>query len=134
MFNALSPRNRLWVATGLVLGLAAMGWLGRMPVSQAARWGLGALALAGVGMGWWCRRSLGPRFVLPERLRIVSRAGLSQRCGLALVEVDGKRFLVAFGDSFAELHETPLEQRGQGPSRDKLSRRRSSTVPKGVLQ
>ncbi|ADO74086.1 flagellar biosynthetic protein FliO [Stigmatella aurantiaca] len=134
MFTSLSLRNRLLMATGLVLGLAMMGWLGRMPAAQASRWGLWALALVGVGIGWVCRRSLGPRFVLPERLRIISRAGLSQRCGLALVEVEGKRFLVAFGDSFAELHETPLGEGGPRPARDRVSRRRASASPKGLLQ
>ena len=39
-------------------------------------------------------------------MRVVSRTGLSQRCGLALVEVEGSQYLVAFGDSFAEIRRT----------------------------
>jgi hypothetical protein len=44
-------------------------------------------------------------------LRVVSRAGLSQRCGIALVEADGHSFLVAFGDSFAEIQKAPASKR-----------------------
>jgi flagellar protein FliO/FliZ len=125
MFSSLSPRKRLLWAAALILGLAGVGLLGRMPGAEAARWGLGALVLTGLAIGWMRRKSLGPRFLLPERLRVVSRAGLSPRCGLALVEVDGQRFLVAFGDSFAEVHETP---------RTTGQRRPSSRGSKGVLQ
>lgn len=107
MLASLSPRARLLLAGGLVLGLAALAPLGGLSAASAARWLLGAAALA--GFGWWMRRrgSMGPRFALPERLRVISRTGLSPRCGLALVELDGRSFLVAFGDSFAEIREAP---------------------------
>lgn len=134
MVTSLSLRNRLLWAAVLVVGLAGVGLLGRMPGAEAARWGLAAVALTGLGIGWMRRKSLGPRFLPPERLRVVSRAGLSPRCGVALVEVDGQSFLVAFGDSFAEVHETPLTKAGRHLSRHGLSRRRAFTVPKGVLQ
>jgi hypothetical protein len=71
--------------------------------------------------------------VLPERLKVVSRAGLSQRCGIALVEADGRSFLVAFGDSFAEIHEPLLSKHVPGRAR-RLSLRRASMHPKGGLQ
>jgi hypothetical protein len=117
MLASLSPRKRLLLASGLILGLAALAPLGGLSGAGAARWLLGAVALAGLG-GWlWRRGSASPRFTLPERLKVVSRAGLSQRCGIALVEVDGRGFLVAFGDSFAEIRPAP--------------RRRASVQPKG---
>jgi hypothetical protein len=72
--------------------------------------------------------------VLPERLKVVSRAGLSQRCGLVLVEADGRSFLVAFGDSFAEIHEAPASQRLLGPPRRLSPRRRASMQLKRSLQ
>ena len=102
----LSPRSRLLVAGALVLGLAALGPFGGVSMTSAARWLLGAVALG--GLGWWLRQrgAAGPGLPALERMRVISRTGLSPRCGLALVEVDGRGFLVAFGDSFAEIRET----------------------------
>jgi flagellar protein FliO/FliZ len=111
MLESLSPRKRLLLASGLILGLAALAPLGGLSPPGAARWLLGAVVLAGLGGWWWRRGATGHRFALPERLKIVSRAGLSQRSGIALVEADGRSFLVAFGDSFAEIHEAPVSQR-----------------------
>lgn len=124
MLASLSPRTRLLLAGGLVLGLAALAPLGGFSAASTARWLLGAAALA--GFGWWLRRqgAVGARFALPERLQVVSRAGLSQRCGLALVEVDGRSYLVAFGDSFAEIRE----------ARRPSSRRRALSVQKEVAR
>jgi flagellar protein FliO/FliZ len=104
LLDSASPRNKVLLAGGLLLGLAALAPLGGMSVTSLARGLLGALALA--GLGWWLMRQGGAesRFARTERMRVVSRAGLSPRCGLALVEVEGRRYLVAFGDSFAELH------------------------------
>jgi hypothetical protein len=134
MFASLSPRQRLLLASGLILGLAALAPLGGLSAADAARWLLGAVALSGLGWWLWRRGGAGPRFVLPERLKVVSRAGLSQRCGLALVEADGRSFLVAFGDAFAEIHEAPVSQRGPGQPRRLSSRRRASMQPKRSLQ
>jgi flagellar biogenesis protein FliO len=106
LFDSMSPRNKLLLALGLVLGLAALAPLGGIPAAVMARGLLGAAAL--VGLGWWLvrRGRADVRFALTERMRVVSRTGLSQRCGLALVEVEGSRYLVAFGDSFAEIRRT----------------------------
>ncbi|WP_375767102.1 flagellar biosynthetic protein FliO [Archangium gephyra] len=103
VFDAMSPRNKLLLALGLVLGLSALAPLGGVSAAVLARGLLGAAALA--GLGWWLvrRRRSDVRFALTERMRVVSRTGLSQRCGLALVEVEGSQYLVAFGDSFAEI-------------------------------
>jgi len=103
LMDSASPRTKVLLAGGLLLGLAALAPLGGMSATSLARGLLGAIALA--GLGWWLMRQgrAESRFTRTERLRVVSRTGLSQRCGLALVEVEGRRYLVAFGDSFAEL-------------------------------
>ena len=107
MFTSLSVRHRLLLASGLILVLAALASWGGLSASGSARWLLGAVMLGGFGW-WWSRRGpRGPRFALPERLQVISRAGLSQRCGIALVEADGRSFLVAYGDSFAEIRAAP---------------------------
>jgi hypothetical protein len=125
--DSLSPRARLLLAGALTLGLAALAPLGGLSMTSAARTLLGAAALG--GLGWWLRRrgTAGPRFALPERLTVVSRAGLSQRCGVALVEVDGQGFLVAYGDSFAEIRDTRalIPERAFAQARRPPPRRRS---------
>jgi hypothetical protein len=123
LIDSASPRTRLLLAGGLVLGLATLAPLGGMSATAVARGLLGAMAL--VGLGWWflLRSHTESRFALSERMRVVSRTGLSQRCGLALVEVEGSRYLVAFGDSFAEI------RRARGPVRVKTRTRRRVVVP-----
>jgi flagellar biogenesis protein FliO len=123
LFDSASPRNKLLLAGGLVLGLAVLAPLGGTSVTSVARGLLGAAALA--GLGWWLvrRGRAGSRFALTERMRVVSRTGLSQRCGLALVEVEGSQYLVAFGDSFAEIH------RARSPVRVKTRSRRRAEAP-----
>ena len=122
VFDAVSPRNKLLLALGLVLGLSALAPLGGVSAAVLARGLLGAAALA--GLGWWLvrRRGADVRFALTERMRVVSRTGLSQRCGLALVEVEGSQYLVAFGDSFAEI------RRAQAPVRVKSRSRRRAVA------
>lgn len=135
-FSSLSPRSRLLAAGGLVLGLAALGPLGGLSMTSAARWVLGAVALG--GLGWWLRRrgATSPGAPSIERMRVVSRVGLSPRCGLALVEVDGRSLLVAFGDSFAEIRETQepesLFARTLAQARRPMPRRRAPGRAKGV--
>ncbi len=131
MLASLSPRQRLLIASGLILCLAAVAPLGGLSASGAARWLLGLVALAGLGWWLWRRSPAGPRFSLPERLKVVSRAGLSQRCGIALVEADGRSFLVAFGDSFAEIHDAPVSRRALSQARRPAPRRRASSQQKG---
>jgi hypothetical protein len=105
---SVTPRTKMLLAGGLLLSLAALAPLGGLSVTTVARGLLGALALAGLG-GWLrLRGRVAPGFVLPERLRVVSRTGLSPRCGLALVQVDGSHYLVAYGDSFAEIRRTEV--------------------------
>ncbi|MFP2962748.1 flagellar biosynthetic protein FliO [Myxococcus sp. 1LA] len=105
-----SPRSRLLLAGALVLGLSVLGPVAGASSTVAARWLLGGVALA--VLGWWLLWRGGGATGAPEapRLNVVSRAGLSQRCGVALVEVDGRSYLVAFGDAFAEIRETSAEE------------------------
>jgi flagellar protein FliO/FliZ len=134
MLASLSPRRRVLLAGGLILGLAALAPLGSVSASGIARWLLGAVALGGIGWWLWRRSAAGPRFSLPERLKVVSRAGLSQRCGIALVEADGHIFLVAFGDSFAEIHEAPAPRHVPVQARQPALRRRALAHPRGAAR
>ncbi|WP_224365298.1 MFS transporter [Hyalangium versicolor] len=134
MLASLSPQKRLLIASGLILGLAVVAPLGGLSSSGAARWLLGAGVLVGLGAWLWSRGAAGPRFTLPERLRVVSRAGLSQRCGLALVEMDGRSFLVAFGDSFAEIHPAPALRPALAQARGSGLRRRGPQRLRGAVR
>lgn len=116
-FSSLSPRARLLLALGLLLGLAGWAQGSGASVTTWARTLCGALALVCLG-AWWLRREReGSRFPLAEPLRVVSRAGLSPRCGVALVEVEGRRHLVVFGDSFAEIRPVRVPPNGSFRSR-----------------
>ncbi len=101
--NALrSPRNKLLVAAaalGAVLLLGALSQAGAVP----GRWLLAVAALPAIAVLW--KKKGGVATGEEPRLRVLARTGLSQRCGLALVEADGRTVLVAFGDGFAELLE-----------------------------
>ena len=77
-------------------GGAALGPALKMALALA-----GACALAFVVLRALSRRS--SRCGTESPLRVVSRASLSQRNGVALLEADGRRYLVAFGDGFATL-------------------------------
>ncbi|WP_208721136.1 hypothetical protein [Corallococcus aberystwythensis] len=108
LLSSFSPRGRLLFASALLLGLATLAPLGGLSLVGTSRLLIGSMALA--GLGWVLlhkgRAAGSADAAAPEPLRIVSRTGLSQRCGLALVEADGRRYLVAYGDAFAEIHET----------------------------
>ncbi|SET45081.1 Flagellar biosynthesis protein, FliO [Myxococcus fulvus] len=111
---SFSPRARVQVATLLVLALALLGPMGGMSMVSVARGVLLVGALGGLGWWWWRRGARGTSAASLERLKVVSRAGLSPRCGLALVEVEGRDFLVTFGDAFAHVHALP-ERRQAAP-------------------
>ncbi|NOK11491.1 flagellar biosynthetic protein FliO [Corallococcus exercitus] len=113
LLSSFSPRGRLLLASALLVGLATLAPLGGLSLVGTSRLLIGSMALA--GLGWVLLRKGGVAgsadAAAPEPLSIVSRTGLSQRCGLALVEVEGRRYLVAYGDTFAEIHEaraTPM--------------------------
>nr|WP_253899648.1 hypothetical protein [Corallococcus carmarthensis] len=108
LLSSFSPRGRLLFASALLVGLATLAPLGGLSLVGTSRLLIGSMALA--GLGWVLLRKGGTAgsadAAALEPLSIVSRTGLSQRCGLALVEADGRRYLVAYGDTFAEIHET----------------------------
>lgn len=99
-----SPKYKLYLAGGglvLLLALApGAGW----NAGSVARWLLAAVCV--VGLGVWLARARRAGAASPEaapRLQVVARTGLTARTGLALVEADGRSFLVAYGDGFAEV-------------------------------
>lgn len=98
----MSPRSKLIVAAAALVLLLVLVAAQGLSTTAAAR-ALLTLAALG-GLGWWWFRGVKPKkFQLAPRLSVVSRAGLSQRTGLALIEVDGRSFLVVHGDGYAEI-------------------------------
>lgn len=107
LVSSFSPRGRLLCAAALLVGLATLAPLGGLSWVGVSRLLVGSMALA--GLAWVLfRKGSGAgdaRAPRVEPLSIVSRTGLSQRCGLALVQVEGRHYLVAYGDTFAEIRE-----------------------------
>lgn len=104
--KTLTPRARLLAAAAMLALLPLVAAAQGLSFSAIARL---ALALAAVaGLAWWFLRARGrgARFQLPPRMSVVTRVGLSQRSGLALVDVDGESFLVVHGDGFARIRKT----------------------------
>lgn len=99
-----SPRSKLLLISALIAVLAFAAHASGAGAASVARLLLALLAVAG-GIVWWQRRQRAPASLpLAHRLQVLDRTGLSQRCALALVRVDGGEFLVAYGDGFAEIH------------------------------
>ena len=115
------PRAKLLVATVLVLLLSLAAPRGGLSVVGLAR-GLLALALLG-GAGWRLARGRSSRraFRLHEPLEVLSRQGLSPRCAVALLQADGERFLVTYGDGFAQVQPVAPRKRIGSRSRSKSS-------------
>lgn len=112
--NLQSPRNKLFLAAALLILLGGASFASGFSMSAAARFVL--ILCAGTAVIVWTRKQHGrARFALPERLQVLSRTGLSPRCGLALVEADGKSFLVAYGDGFAVIQSTRGAKRAVKP-------------------
>lgn len=108
-----SPRNKLIAAAIAVLILALLAPLKGASAANLARALLGAAAIAGLFL--WLVRQKKAAFTVQAapRLRVLARTGLSQRCGMALVEADGDNYLVVFGDGFAELQQAKLTRPAQ---------------------
>ncbi len=84
------------------LALVQAGW----SFAALARVLLGAGSV--LGLAWWGLRSSQPAgFRAAPRLVVLQRVGLSARTGLALIEVDGRPFVVVHGDGFARLRPAP---------------------------
>ncbi len=98
-----APRTKLLGAAALVLVLALAAPRSGLSVVGLARVVLALLLLGGAG--WWLLRgrTRRPAFRLREPLQVLARQGLSPRCGVALLDADGQRFLVAYGEGFAQV-------------------------------
>lgn len=79
-----------------------------------SRWLLGGAAVAGFGL-WLRREGSGASVPAVPPLRVAGRAGLGPRCGVALVQAEGRSFLVTHGDGFANVHPLPVEARWTPP-------------------
>lgn len=103
-----SPKGKLLLAALLLISLSAAASLGGMSAASTSRWALGAVAV-GASLWWTTRsRTTGAGQVAQARLSVIGRAGLSQRCGVALVEADGRAYLVVHGEGYAEVCEAKV--------------------------
>ncbi len=120
----ISPRGKVIAAAVALVALVTMATFTGASAPAVARAVLTVGALAGIG--WWWVRAAKParKFQMAPRLSVVSKAGLSQRTGLALVEVDGRAFLVVHGDGYAEICSTTQ------PKASTKARRATDSHPK----
>ncbi|HLT28604.1 MAG TPA: hypothetical protein VK013_01075 [Myxococcaceae bacterium] len=104
-----SPQGRLLLSGALLAGLVLTA------IARQQGWGGSGVWIAVAclaGAGWlWKQGSLG-RPGTPEEipLEVRARTGLSPRCGLALIEAEGERYLVVHGDGFATVHGMPRRE------------------------
>lgn len=96
-------KTKLLLLGASVVLLVGAGVASGVSLVSAARLVLGVAAVAGFGVWFKSAKGGRARFELPPRLQLVQRVELSQRTGLALVEVDGQAWLVVHGDGFAKL-------------------------------
>ncbi|MBL8913129.1 MAG: hypothetical protein JNM17_20705 [Archangium sp.] len=104
----LTPKQKLVGASIAALTIPLAASLNGASSATAARVVIALLALGGL-VFWFIRARGGlgflsaTKFKNAPRLNVVQRVGLSQRTGLALIEVDGKPYLVVHGDGFARI-------------------------------
>ncbi|MBX5484821.1 MAG: hypothetical protein IRZ16_23610 [Myxococcaceae bacterium] len=102
-----SPKQKLIAAAVAVLGLALIAPTQGVSAATAGRALIAALAVAGLIWWFYRQRHIESGSAPAPRLRVLSRAGLSPKTGIALVEADGRNYLVVYGDGFAELQTAP---------------------------
>lgn len=98
--TALTPRQKLIAAFAASGALALAAAISSGSMTTAARIVLGTLALAGLA-AWVLKQqglALPRRFAKVPRLQVVQKVGLSARAGVALIEVDGRSFLIVHGE------------------------------------
>lgn len=98
--NTLSPRLKLIGLGACTAALALAAALSSGSFTTGARIVLGAAAVAGL-VGWALKQkglALPGRFAKTPRMQVVQKIGLSARTGVALVDVDGRSFLIVHGD------------------------------------
>ena len=100
----MNPKTKILVASAVLLALGTAASVSGLNAALLARLALATAATA--GLAWWFVKARHGRAAADEkpRLQVIARTGLSQRTGLALVEVDGQALLVVHGDGFAEVH------------------------------
>jgi hypothetical protein len=112
--NWKSSKVKLATAGVALLVAFGAGAARGVDVTLLARCGL-AFTAAGGAAAWWVLRAQGAaRAPRPVRLAVISRVGLGHRTAAALLEVDGKSFLVVHGEGFAQVVEpsaAPTQQR-----------------------
>jgi len=98
-----NPRTKLILAVALLVAVLGVGTTQGLSGAATARLLLALVALG--GLGWWLyrQRTVQAGAAPRRRMQVLDRTGLSARCGLALVAIDGREFLVAYGDGFAEV-------------------------------
>ncbi len=98
--NTLTPRHKLIAAGALSALLAVTAAVSSGSMTTGARIIVGALALAGLATWMLKQRGLAlpGRFATTRRLQVVQKVGLSPRSGVALIEVDGRSFLIVHGE------------------------------------
>jgi len=109
--------KKLWAIGGCVLALAAVQLLS-IGAAHGSSLGGAPLRLVVVlgcfaGAALWIVRRARPRTAakgLEPALKVVSKTALGPKNALALVEADGIRVLVAYGDGFARV--LPLDAVG----------------------
>jgi flagellar protein FliO/FliZ len=102
----MTPKTKIAIASIMLLALGVAAGAQGLDATRIARALLAVVALAGLG-GWFLRsRSARPAAPAP-RVAIVARTGLAHRTGVALIEIDGKPFLVVHGDGFANVSAIP---------------------------
>lgn len=117
----MTPRTKLTVACAALTALVLLGGLqSGVSAASLARLLLGLSAIAALVLWYRKARGAGPSFKDTPRLAVVQRAGLSPRAGVALVEVDGRPFLIVHGDGFARVRAVPKRVRLTLPTHPSL--------------
>jgi flagellar protein FliO/FliZ len=95
-----------WKVAAVLLGLLALGPF--FVAGSGATAIKGALAICAIGfvVAAGIRRQRKPPSSGATPFRLVSRSSLSPRTGIAVVEFEGRRLLVGFGDGFTQVLST----------------------------
>jgi flagellar protein FliO/FliZ len=99
----VTPRSAAAWRVGLSVGLAALGAALALHPGEAGAlaWRAGLVVLAGLAVAAVARRR--PASATRPPLRVAARASLGGAAAVAVVEVDGRRFLVGAGGRTASL-------------------------------
>ena len=113
----MTPKIKIVVASAVLLVLGGAASLSGMNSALLARIALATVSVA--ALAWWALSARNARGAADEkpRLNIIARTGLSNRTGLALVEVDGQPLVVVHGEGFAEIHQPGVDKRPRRRSR-----------------